>query len=298
MIGQGLVILASVLLACQNIVLKWLFGQIEPTFAHALVLLHLRTGLMLLLLAPLVGPQWRLMPPNPWPWRAGLLSSVCLALALMGLYVAISQLPTGVAITLFSIYPLVTSLWAWLGWGEALSLAQILGLAIVVVGVGLTAGFDWSSSSLWGNVCALGAGCLYAGYGLGAQVTLRPAAGQASFSPLVFSSLNFAVGWVLTGVLVVAVWPQVQFPPGSALTVALGSAVTALAALTAYLCHNSGIHRLGANVAATLSASTPIFTTLLGWLVLQEHLRPLQVLGIAIVTLALPVLTAKMHSKS
>lgn len=289
--GQILVIVASLLFAGQNIVLKILYADLEPTVAHAILLLHLRTAVMVVLW---LGTMfWR--RENPWqamvqrqlPQRAGVLSSVCLCISLVALYIAISLLPAGVALTLFSIYPIVTSVWAWLYWQEPLSRRQWLLLAGVLLGVVLTAGDLSGAGGLWGSVWALVAGALYAAYGLMAQTAFAPGARYRAYTPLTFSGINFVIGWLATGGMVLVLWPELAVPNWAA--VSWVSVMTAIAALIAFLCHNSGIQRIGAALAATLSASIPVFTALLGWLILRDQLQPWQVLGIAIVTVVIAV---------
>ncbi|MEN9231737.1 MAG: DMT family transporter [Thermostichus sp. DG02_5_bins_236] len=302
---------STLLLALQNVILKLIFhphpvwtalgGWVQPSPLHSVVLLHVRTGLMMVLLmalAPRLYPALgstlqsvlARIPSQAKPFNrlsAGL-SSLCLCLALILLYMAIGQLPTGVAVTLFSIYPAITSALAWWMWRDPFTLWRGLILLLILAGVALT-GFVptgvWAPNWL-GILSALGAGSLYAGYLLFAQASLSPDAGRHTpLPPLVFSMLTFIGTWLLTGSIVLLRLVDITFQNGWAIGwVSLLSAMTALAA---YLLNNSGIQHIGAAKAAIISASGPIFTALLGWVLLRETLALHQLVGATLVTLGL-----------
>jgi drug/metabolite transporter (DMT)-like permease len=319
--GILLVLASALLLALQNVILKLIFqphpvwalgGWVQPSPLYSVVLLQIRTGLMMVLLAgvaPRMNPTFGStlgsvlggipLPAKPFNRPSAILSSFCLCLSLILLYTAIGQLPTGVAVTLFSIYPAITGGIAWWIWRDPLTLWRCLILLLVLLGVALT-GFVPSGAWMpnWlGILAALGAGSLYAGYILFAQATLSPNPEHYSpLPPLVFSMLTFMGTWLLTGSIVLLQLPEIALENGWAIGwVSLLSAMTALAA---YLLNNSGIQQIGAAKAAIISASTPIFTALLGWILLRETLELHQVTGAVLVTGGLIGISLNQRARS
>ena len=63
----------------------------------------------------------------------------------------------------------------------------------------------------------------------------------------------------------------------------IGSGITATVTMGGYLLNNFGIRAIGVTPAFLVSASTPILTTLIAWLVIAEVMVTRQVFGVFLV---------------
>ena len=296
---------SALLLAIQNVVLKILFassvlfgvvklgGYLDPTFGHSLLLLEMRTFLTVIGLSVLAP---RLYPPvlaelkllaqaSEWSLFLQVLASgSLLSLALVLLFAAISQLSTGIAVTIFFIYPAISALLAWWVFGErpsAMTGAATLG---VCLGVYLSAP-SWTdftqTSNLWGILAALGAGLAYAWQGILSQRCLQ------RIHPVPFSLLTFWVMFFICGMglslVNLDVSAQVWLP------LWIGTGITASVTMVAYLLNNFGIRAIGVTPAFLVSASTPILTASIAWLAISEMLLMRQVLGVVLVVASIAI---------
>ncbi|MEO0942676.1 MAG: DMT family transporter [Cyanobacteria bacterium J06642_12] len=254
MLGIFWMLGSAVLLAIQNVVLKVLFaksavfgvvqlgGYVAPTLGHSLLLLEMRTLLTLIGLSVLAP---RLYPPvfeelkglaqpshRPLLLKA-LASGTLLSLALTLLFVAISQLSSGIAVTIFFIYPPLSAVLAWWVFGERLSAIAIAATVGVCLGVGLSAP-SWSSftqsASLWGTLAALGAGFAYAWQGIFSQMCLK------RIHPVAFSLLLFWIMFAICGAGLGLV--ALDVPDRAWLPLWIGSGITATVTMGGYLLNN------------------------------------------------------------
>lgn len=167
-----------------------------------------------------------------------------------------------------------------LRWGLATA-GAIVGVLLLVAGsTGVGAGPD-----PLGIVAALGAGVSYAGYTIAARALLvRGAPGMPIMAWffalgalfLAPSLLVSDLGWLATrsGILMV-LW--------------LGIVATGLS----YVLFQHGLAGLPASTVSTLSLAEPVTATLLGVLVLREHLTPLTAIGIAVVVGSLSIMALR-----
>ena len=296
---------SALLLAIQNVVLKILFassvlfgvvklgGYLDPTFGHSLLLLEMRTFLTVIglsVLAPRLYPPVfaelnRLARPSQWSLLLQVLASgSLLSLALALLFAAISQLSTGIAVTIFFIYPAISALLAWWVFGERPSAMTGAATVGVCLGVWLSApgltGFT-QTSNLWGVLAALGAGFAYAWQGILSQMCLQ------RIHPVPFSLLTFWVMFIVCGtglsLVTLDVSAQVWLP------LWIGSGITASVTMVAYLLNNFGIRAIGVTPAFLVSASTPILTASIAWLAISEMLLTRQVFGVVVVVAGIAI---------
>ncbi|MEO1591555.1 MAG: DMT family transporter [Cyanobacteria bacterium J06632_22] len=317
LLGISFVLLSALALSAQNIVLRLFFassqvfgqmtfgGFVTPRLSHILLLLALRMAAMAVLLAlltPWLYPRTLTvllaLPKTPRLWGTATMSGVCLFLGLTLLYAALSQVATGIAISIFFIYPAITVLLAWQWFQQTPRVYQLGLMGVIFMGVGLTsltASSGLSSNPVLGSLCALGAGFSFGLYGIVAELSLQSQVKQASLHPIPFSLYTFATVALLAG-LAVGLNPQIAIAAwGPVLGMTL---VSATLTLIAYVLNNSGIGLVGASLTALLSASTPALTTLFAWWVLREVLQGQQIVGIAIVTLGVTLLSVKSRRES
>lgn len=234
----------------------------------------LPVGLLLVLHA-------RELPSGAWWWRSGVLGVLNIGAFFALLFVAAYRLPGGVAATAGAIQPLVVAGLARLLLGDTLRPVTAIAGATGVMGVGLLVlGPDASLDSV--GVAAALAGTLSMASGV--VLTKR------WHRP---TRLLTATGWQLTagGLALLPVALLVEGPPPALTTVNLaGYAWLALVGTgTAYAAWFRGIDRLPVSSVTFLGLLSPLVATLLGWLVLDQHLTVLQLAGVGLVITAVAV---------
>ncbi|MEA5466322.1 DMT family transporter [Leptothoe sp. PORK10 BA2] len=311
LLGIGLVLLSSLSLSIQNVVLRLffsesrLFGQIPfggfvtPHLSNVVLLLAIRMAMMTLLLTGLI--PWLYpktfralgtLPKTPRLLGAVLASGVCLFLGLILLYMALSQVAAGIAISTLFIYPAITVLLAWLFFHQVPQTYQLGFMVVISIGVvltSLTTSVEPTGNPLLGGICALGAGLGFGLYGIFAELSLK---GQPGLHPVPFSLFTFAMVAVLAS-LALMVLQEIIIEPAVWAPVLGMTFISAIFTLVAYILNNFGIGFIGASLTALLTASAPALTALLAWWVVQEALEQQQIIGIGLVTLGVSMLSLK-----
>lgn len=228
----------------------------------------LPAGLLLLLLV-------RQLPRGIWWGRVLLLGALNFSLFWSMLFVAAYRLPGGVAATLGALQPLLVILLARLSLGTPIRILAIVGALTGMLGVALLvltpqAALDPLGIAA-GLVCALS-------MALGTVLSRR---WQPPTSTLTFTAWQLLAGGVLLIPLVLLLEPV---PPSLSWANLAGIAYLSLigAALT-YLLWFRGIARLEPATVSSLGFLSPLSAVLLGWVLLQQSLSPMQLLGITLV---------------
>jgi drug/metabolite transporter (DMT)-like permease len=303
--GLALVLLATLFLSMQNILVKiaqspklipllggllQLGGYVTPDtnnpFQVPLLVLLVRISFVVPIL-------WIILPflkSGAWQEARQVITSsdqmLKLRIALAGLflflsqtciYLAISKIGPATAVTIFFIYPTVTTLLAWRLFSERPSWKQWL--AIVVIYMGCTwLAFSAPNAKLgtdfMGIIAAVISGVVFACEGIIAQSCFN------KVSPITFTGMVFTVEWI--ALLVVAL-PTIHININGGLLLMGG--LLSLATLSGYLFNNSGIKVIGAAATAIIGASGPAVTAILGLFILSDNLQPQQWLAILLVTI-------------
>lgn len=314
--GAAIVMLSSLIFSFQNIVVRVVLSQqtvlgasfggfIESSVGNLLLILLMRMLLVVPLMAFGIGtwiypPMWRdiqklLNERNPVLIGSVLASSFLLFLSLPLLFTALSLIPAGIATTLFFIYPTVTVLFAWWFLGDRPTPLLILAVGTIYAGCFLTIpSSEQTTDNLWlGITMAILAGIVFAAYTILTQLCTQ----RFQLHPVPFTLSVFVVTLSFAGLMVGAIaslpWLSHALPilkiaidPSMWSWLWASSGVLALTAIAGFLLNNMGIRKIGAAQAAIISASGPVFTTLLGWLLIQETLQDVtQAIGILLVTL-------------
>jgi drug/metabolite transporter (DMT)-like permease len=231
-----------------------------------------------LLSLPLVALWARIETPRP---AAGT-KPPKLLLALAGLLFAgdlglwhLSVEMTSVANSTFlvNLAPILVGLAAWMLFGERLRPPYFAGLALAVVGAGLLvrASLDFSATSVRGDVTALIAAFLYAGY----QLTVKQLRETCSTAQIMLGSGSVAT--LALFVMAVALGERLVPATGS------GWLVLVAVALICQLAGQSLITYAMAHLPAALSSISllvqPVAAALLAWALFGEALGVLQILG-------------------
>ncbi len=222
----------------------------------------------------------------PWPRGRDLWLLVAMgALGYVGqsfcYFSALQYASAGLTALLLYLYPsLVTLASAALG-RQPLTFLKLLLAAVSLLGILLTVSDDIGGT--WqGIVFGAGSAVIYTCYILvGERIIPRTGAIPAGTVVMLAAAFVFAVATLAAG----PKWPTSMAGWLAVGGIALVATVLSIAAFF------SGIRRLGATDAATLSSLEPVVTLILAFIYLGETLRPVQMVGAALVILAVLVLT-------
>ncbi|MEG5000418.1 DMT family transporter [Microcoleus sp. B4-D4] len=280
-------------------------GVVTPGFGNSLLILLMRL-IVVMALMPILAT---FLYPSVWKdirrlfqsgdralWSKVLGSAFFLFLSQVLIYLAIGNIPAGIAITIFFIYPIVTVLGSWILFGARPSTIGFLAICGITAGLILA---GWPSFAApppgGGNVgvgvaAALGAGITFAGYVLLTQM----AAGK--LHPIPFSLVNFATIFVFSALSLWVplsenlapkidpnVWPGLIF----------GGVVLGVLTLFSYLLNNFAIRFAGAALASVIGTLGPAMTALFGFVIINEKLQPLAIIGMAVVTLSVAAMSVE-----
>ncbi|MEG4277787.1 EamA family transporter [Microcoleus sp. MON1_C1] len=280
-------------------------GVVTPGFGNSLLILLMRL-IVVMALMPILAT---FLYPSVWKdirrlfqsgdralWSKVLGSAFFLFLSQVLIYLAIGNIPAGIAITIFFIYPIVTVLGSWILFGSRPSTVGFLAI------VGITAGLilvGWPSFAApapgGGNVgvgvtAALASGITFAGYVLLTQM----AAGK--LHPIPFSLVNFAAIFVFSSL---SLWVPLSenFSPKIDQNVwpglILGGVVLGVLTLFSYLLNNFAIRFAGAALASVIGTLGPAMTALFAFIIINEKLQPVAILGMAVVTLSVAAMSVE-----
>jgi len=220
----------------------------------------------------------RILPTGIWWGRAFILGALNFSFFWAMLFISAYRLPGGVAATVGAIQPLIVIALARVVLGRAVrplavvaGIAGVIGIALLVLTpkaaldpIGIAAGLAGAASMACGTVLTR---------------HWQPPVGNLAFT-----------AWQLTagGLLLVplALWLEPALPIPTLPNV-LGIAWLGLigAALT-YILWFRGLARIEPSAAASLGFLSPLVATLLGWLLLDQSLTPLQLGGFALVVVS------------
>jgi drug/metabolite transporter (DMT)-like permease len=308
LLGYGLVLLAGICFTFQNLIVRVLFNQVDlfgvvstggfvaPDLPNSFLLLLMRTAwgvpLMAMLLPTLYPKTWndirRLQhPPQRPQLRLALVGGVLMFLYLALLYVAIGQIATGIALTLFFTFPVFTAIFSWIWFGTPPSRFQWGIMALIFLGSWLTLPHQTSATvdSWLGVVFGLSSGVTYALYTVVAQKSFE------RFHPVPYTWISFAMTLVLSALSLLVWHGQMQALPWTALWI--GGLLSAIATFAGHILNNLGIRLVGATAASMLGSANPALTALFAWVGLQERLSGIQTIGIVLVVASVAALSVR-----
>ncbi|WP_187279855.1 DMT family transporter [Quadrisphaera setariae] len=185
--------------------------------------------------------------------------------------------------------PLVTGLLAWLLGGVRPSRRWVAATAVAVVGLVVLAASSGEAggASPLGLVASVGAGASYSVFALVTKHLL-----DAGWTPTGSVGAVFGGAAALSAVLLMIT----GVPTGAgdlAAVLWLGLVTTALA----YVLFSTGLRELTAPTVATLTLAEPLTATLLGLLLLGEHLSALQAVALLLLAVGLAVLAVPARGR-
>ncbi len=315
-IGFLLIVLSTVISSLYNVAIKVIFHEgsrifgvleverlLPPTLGNTFLILTMRFMVvvpLLVLLSPILHPRlWQDLENlidsvrgNPTPTNAAtkqilllsLVSGCFLFLSQVLIYIAIAQVPTGIAIALFFIYPMITGLFSWFLFRDrptifrAGAIAAICCGELLVLGTSPTTGI--ANTSL-GSSAAIISGVAFAAYIILTRVC------ASKLHPVTFTLINFATMLLLSFICLMLPLPSnlnLLINPTKMLELVLSAFILGVLTLSGYLLNNAGITRLGASRSALIGGSIPVLTVIFAGFIIQENLDIVQILGVLLVT--------------
>ncbi|MFB2770161.1 EamA family transporter [Pelatocladus sp. BLCC-F211] len=314
--GLLFILLSTGVISLYNVAIKVIFnpnslifgafeveGLLTPTLGNSLLILMLRMLVvvpLMLVLAPILYPQvWQDLQnlveslrtksrtANAKSKQVLLLSIVSgcfLFLSQVLIYIAISQITTGIAIALLFIYPAISALLAWSLLREQPTSFRFGAIASIFVGQMMILAGDTgvgTGNAFVGSIAALVSGIAFAFYIILTRVC------ASKLHPVPFTLINFATMLVLSLVGLILPLPitwSLQVNPNKLLELILSAFILGVLTLFGYVFNNVGVRKLGATRSAILGATVPVLTVILTGVIIQETLQPAQVLGVLLVT--------------
>lgn len=241
----------------------------------ALALRFLLSGVIGVGLALMLGQSWRLTRPQ---WRSTIVFGLMQNAAYLGLYfLAMQRIGASVAAIIASTMPLMVALAGWAVYRDRLRPMAVAGLIVGFGGVVLIMG-----ARLQGGVDAVGiALCIIGAMALTiATLSVRGASG-APGNLLMIVGLQMLVGSAATGVfaLLFESW-EVRWSMRLVLAFLYTTLVPGLLATWVWF---ALVARIGAVKAATFHFLNPFFGVLIAWVLLDERIGLMDVIGVAII---------------
>jgi len=279
-------------------------GVITAGFGNSLLILFLRMIVVCLLmpflaafLYPAVGNDIvrSIKSKDKDLWLKVIGSAFFLFLSQVCIYIALGNVATGIAITLFFIYPIATTLGAWFLFSDRPSIIRFLAMGGITAGLILAAkpsfGIAAFGNPVLGIIAAIAAGVTFAGYVLLTQM----AAGK--LHPIPFSLVNFCAIFVFSALSLILLpgliglglpdsFSVSDIQPEARLGLIIGGAILGVLTLFSYLLNNFAIRYAGAALASVIGTLGPALTAFFAWIVIKETLLPIQLLGMVVVTLS------------
>ena len=285
--GIFMLLLASLSLSLQNVVVRIVFSQqtllgnfqiggfITPGIGNSLLILSIRVLFVVLGMTFVIKP---FLYPLLWQdirnllklsnrkllWQT-LFSGFLLFLSQITMYVALGNIAAGIATTIFFIYPTVTTLLAWLIFGNRP--VMVLGLAIVTIYAGCLLVIPETQSVVQGNiilgsVSATMAGIAFAAYAISTQICSQ----RHNLHPVSFTGVTFITILILNTLSLGMInwipelaknFPTLQIEVASNMWAYVwGSAfILSITSIIGFLSTNCGIATIGATYASIATAS-------------------------------------------
>ncbi|GAA3581983.1 EamA family transporter [Kribbella ginsengisoli] len=222
----------------------------------------------------------RRLPQGIWWWRALVLGALNIGAFNALLFIGAYRLPGGVAATVGALQPLLVALLSTGLLGERLTRKTLLTATAGVAGVSLLVLRADARLDAWGVLAALGGAAVMAtGVVLSKRwVSPAPLLATTGWQLVAGGLLLLPVAWLVEG----------AFPTSFTAANLLGYSYLALfGSALAYALWFRGLRALSPTNVTFLGLLSPLVATTLGWLVVDQRLTPLQLLGGLIVLTAL-----------
>lgn len=233
----------------------------------AAMLRALPSGLLLLLFV-------HSLPRGRWILRTFVLGALNFSVFWWLLFVAAYRLPGGVAATIGAVQPLIVLFLARQMLNQAISTAALVAGVVGVFGVALLVLTPAATLDGIGMLAAFGGAASMA---LG---TILTKTWQPPVSPLTFTAWQLSAGGLL--LLPMALLFEPPLPPLSPSNIAGFVYLGLIGGASTYILWFRGIALLGPSAVAPLGRLSPVAAVLLGWIILNQTLNALQLVGMVL----------------
>ena len=224
---------------------------------------------------------------TPHERRWLLVIGVLIAVQSYCLYSAVARLPVALALLAFNSFPIWIALWEWVIYRRRPERATLIAMPIILIGLAFAldvfgAATDLSAAAHWSRISA------GVGFALGAAATFSVALVLTQHEAgAVDGRVRTATTMSIVGLIAVVVgfsqggfhWPQAA--PGwwglVLLTLLYGTGITILFTV---------LPRLGVAGNSSIMNVEPVFALVLGWLILDQVVAPMQIAGALLVVSA------------
>jgi drug/metabolite transporter (DMT)-like permease len=230
---------------------------------------------------------WR-QPPAQWPgvrqWRVLLGAGLLVGVQSLCLYAAVARLPVALALLAFNTFPIFVALWAWGLYRQRPSRQLIVVMPVLIFGLALALDVFGAASGLGAQAQwqRIGGGLLFslaaaASFGLMLILTQHEVA-QVDARLRTATTLGLACAVALAMSAAQASWQLPHTATGWTglvlLSVLYGTGITLLLTV---------LPRWGVVGNSPILNIEPVVALVLAWLLLGQHIAPMQVLGALIV---------------
>jgi drug/metabolite transporter (DMT)-like permease len=228
---------------------------------------------------------------RPRPERRIILVALGLGVFQVGanvsLFEGFARAPASLVVLLFYVYPLLVTVGAVLLFGEPFGLRQAIALALGLGGIALTVGTP-ASTPVAGVVLGLAAGVCTAAYILGARGVMRGSVEAVEVVALMFTgpAIGFAIAGSVHGV---------EIPSSAALGYLAG--VVIVGTFLAMILFYGAVKLVGASTASLLATVEPLVAVVLAYVILEESLEPMQLVGGALILCGVASLTLPLGAR-
>ncbi|WP_179381374.1 DMT family transporter [Jannaschia marina] len=236
------------------------------------------SGVLGMVIAYAIGERMRLTPGQ---WRAVIVFGLCQNALYLGLnFVAMQWIEASLAAIIASTLPLLVALANWVIFSERTRLLGVAGLlagtlgVLLIMGTRLQGGADVTGIAF----CVLGVIALTV-----ATLSVRGASGGGNLLMVVGLQMLVGSAALLPVGLALETW-EVTWTPRLIAALTYTTLVPGLAATWIWFLL---VGRIGATPAATFHFLNPFFGVVVAWALLGERLGPLDIAGVAIVTLGI-----------
>lgn len=199
----------------------------------------------------------------------------------LSFFTAAQLIPAGLVALLLYIYPAIVTVASVFLYGERLGRAKILALVLALTGTALTVAEAGEVRALGVALGLLSALC-YSAYIL-ISARYAPRAGAVPASTVVITAAALTYG-------VIALISKPAFPTDATGWAAV-AALAIIGTVFAFITFLAGLERVGPADASTLSTLEPVTTVILAAALLGERIRPIQLVGGALILAGVIVLT-------
>lgn len=207
-------------------------------------------------------------------------SGIFLMLSQVFLYIAINETGPAVAVTIYSLYPLVTVPLMWMLFSDRPTRPRVIGVIAIGLGIALTLFGAQAALSQTGVVAAVISGVTFALYLIAMLIINR-----RKLNPVPISLIQNATMFIFSSVFLIGMGTTAA--PENWLGLAVGGFILGGLTIVSYFLNDVGSRILGAARATLITASVPALTALLAFLIfpsVKNSLSLWQILGVLAVT--------------